>query len=428
MANNQSRPVSSALSLAMPPLSIDTKKDVRIGFLGPLSGKLKSWGEPGYHGCEIWKEHLNAAGGMLVGNRRYLVEIVPFDTGFDPDKALEGARELVLQHDVPLLIMVGGNDFSPELREFVNRHRILVTTTLPSDLSPDARTLIAPTEVHPIYNVTGVDWLKRNDPSLKTAAMCTQDDLHGLPSIATYRAAFEAAGIDLVAEHLFPVETSDFTGIVADLLAKKPDILCWDTAYEPFVHAMTVEAYRQGFEGALISCTCDDYAGLVEKTSREFMEGFVFQFPDFDDPKLNDPQIYFDDPAGFYDTFCTRFPDSWSAVSWEYVATLNLWKSAVERARTFDFATVIAAMKMGGRGKHVFGDAEWWGRELFGIDNALVGYWPVVTIQSGRARIVEFGSILDWWSKHSALLIRHMRELGLMWDQRSERAAEDRDG
>ena len=132
--------------------------------------------------------------------------------------------------------MVGGNDFSEQVRDFVNQQKTLVTTLLPSDLSPDARTLIAPTEVHPIYNVTGVDWLKRDEPTLKTVAMCTQDDAHGLPSIATYRAAFEAAGIDVVAERLFPIETTEFSSIVEDLMAHQPDILCWDTAYEPFVH------------------------------------------------------------------------------------------------------------------------------------------------------------------------------------------------
>jgi branched-chain amino acid transport system substrate-binding protein len=86
----------------------------------------------------------------------------------------------------------------------------------------------------------------------------------------------------------------------------------------------------------------------------------------------------------------------------------------------------MAMMKVGGRARNVFGDAIWWGRELFGIDNALVGYWPVVTIQNGRARIVEFGSILEWWSEHKDVLIRHMRKMGLMWDQREEKIAESR--
>lgn len=404
----------------MPRIKIETKKHARIGFLAPISGKLKSWAEPGYHGCLIWRDRVNALGGIQVRDRHYLVEILPFDTGFDPERALEGAKKLVLDDDVKLLVMVGGDDFSNEVRDFVTEQKTLVTTLLPSDLSPDARTLIAPCEVHPIYNVTGVDWLKRDNPNLRTAAMCTQDDAHGRPSIATYRAAFEAAGIELVAERLFPIETTEFSGIVQNLMAHKPDILCWDTAYEPFVHALTIEAFHHGFKGRLLSCTCDNYADLIAKTSPEFMENFIFQFPDFDDPRLNEAQINFAEPNEFYQEFCSRYSGTWSAVSWEYFSILEIWKSAVERARTFDTATVLAAMKVGGAGKHVFGDATWWGRDLFGIDNALVGYWPVVRIENGRARIVEFGSILDWWGKHSGLMIKHMREMDLMWDQRQK--------
>lgn len=418
--------MSSALSLAMPRLTIDTKKELKIGFLAPLSGKLKAWAEPGYHGCVIWKDRVNANGGVRVGNWRYLVDIVAFDTEFKPEIALKGARKLVLEDGVRLLTMLGGNDFTRPVRDFVNQQRMLVTTLLPSDLSPDAPTLIAPSEVHPIYNVTGVDWLKRHQPQIKTVAMCAQDDALGLPSIATYRAAFEAAGIELVAEHLFAAETSDFSHIVEKLMEQSPDLLCWDTAYEPFVHALTEEAFKRGFKGWLLSCTCDDYRELVTKTSMEFMGRFVFQFPDFDDPKLNDPRVNFVEPNSFYNEFCSRFPGTWSAVSWEYASSLELWKSAVERACTFEPLTVLAMMKLGGEGKHAFGDAIWWGRELFGIDNALVGDWPVVTIQDGRARIVEFGSITKWWSAHSALLIKHMRELHLMWDQREELLANGR--
>lgn len=415
--------LASALSLALPRTVVEADRSLKVGLLAPLSGKMKSWGEPGYLGCRIWQDWVNDSGGIRIGDRRYRVDVIAYDTEFKPDKALAGARKLLVDHGAELLMMLGGNDFSRPLRDFINHSKALVTTLLPSDLTQDARTLIAPCEVHPIYNVTGVDWLVRDDPSLKTVAMCTQNDEHGLPSIATYRAAFEAAGLELVEEILFPPQTSDLSSIIGRLLEKKPDVLCWDTAYEPFVHAMTVEAYKRGFEGRMISCTCDNYAALIEKTSPRFMEKFVFQFPDFDDPRLNELQINFHEPNRFYEEFCSRYPGAWSAVSWEYAAILQMWKSAVERVRTVEPLTVLAMMKVGGKGSHVFGTATWWGRELFGIDNALVSDWPVVTIRDGRARIVEFGSPLDWWNKHSELLIKHMRSLNLMWDQREERLA-----
>jgi branched-chain amino acid transport system substrate-binding protein len=423
MVARKRSPVASALAVAMRDFGLGSPTVLKIGFLAPLTGPLKSWALPGLNGSTIWIDRINGAGGLKVGSRKYMVELVQYDTVYQPELALLGAKKLILEDGVKLILMIGGNDLTPDVRRLISQHRMLVATLLPSDLSPDVPTLVAPSEVHPIYNVTGVDWLKRTNPGLKTVAMCAQRDLVGLPSIATYRAAFEAAGIELIAERLFDPEATDFGSIVDELMSGQPDILCWDTAYEPFVHALTVEAYKRGFDGKLLSCTCDNYAELIRRTSPEFMEGFVFQFPDFDDPRLNDAQVNFEDPGAFYDVFCRRFPGTWSAVSWEYASTLELWKRAVQRARTFEPFSVLATMKVGGIGQHAFGEAIWWGRELFGIDNALVGDWPVVAIVDGRARIQEFGSITDWWSKHSSTLVKHMRAMDLMWDQREHLAA-----
>lgn len=402
---------------------LGSPKVLKIGFLAPLSGPLMSWARPGLNGSAIWVQRNNQGGGLKVGNRRYMIELVEFDSKYDPDTALAGAKRLINDEGVKLLLMIGGDDISPQLRNLVRQHRMLVATLLPSDLSPDEPTLIAPSEVHPIYNVTGVEWLSRHRPHLRTAAMCAQRDMLGLPSIATYRAAFEAADIDLVAEELFEPDGADFGKIVERLMASNPDILCWDTAYEPFVHELTVEAFRRGFKGQLLSCTCDNYRELIARTSPEFMEGFIFQFPDFDDPRLNDPRINFENANAFYEEFCARFPGSWSAVSWEYASTLELWKRAAQRARTFEPFSVLAMMKVGGTGGHAFGEATWWGKDLFGIDNALVGDWPVVMIENGRARIQEFRSISAWWTVHRGTLVKHMRALDLMWDQREELTA-----
>ncbi len=406
-----------AVTTSLPRKPADAASTVKVGFLAPLSGDVVSWGEPGYQGCQIWTDWINAAGGLNIAGNRHKIELIAYDCQYHPDLALAGARKLVDEDGVKFLLMLGGDTYPP-VQSYLNQRKILASTNLPSDLSPDTPYLIAPAEVHPIYVVTGVDWLASERPHLKKVAMCAQRDSLGLPSIATYRAAFEAAGIDIVREIFFPASAVDFAGIVSSMLDTKPDILCWDTAYEPFVHGLTEEAFRQGFTGQIISCTADNYQAMIAQTSVEFMEGFVFQFPDFDDPALNSANVTFTKPNEFYDTFNHRFPGNWSAVAWVYTSILDLWKSAVETAGTVEPVSVLAAMKAGGRGAHAFGEAAWWGRELFGIDNALVGNWPVVEIRNGKARIAEYRSIPDWWDRNSELLVRHMRALGQMWDQR----------
>lgn len=409
-----------AMTASLPRYNMRARETVRIGVLAPLTGDASTWGRPGYEGCRIWADWVNAGGGLRIGGQRRLVEIVAFDDQYDPARAVHGVKQLVLEHGVKIILMLGG-DTVPVIADFLTRSRMLATTLLPSDLSPDIPYLIAPCEVHPIYVVTGVDWLAENRPELRTAALCAQKDAVGLPSLATYRAAFEAAGIGIVKEVLYTGAPDDPEAIVDAMLSAKPDILCWDTAYEPFVHALTEAAYRRGFRGQILSCTCDNYPALVARTSREFMEGFIFHFPDFDDPALDRLDIGFPRPGDFYAEFNRRFPGQWSAVSWEYCAILEMWRNAAEQIQTVEPAVVLSAMRMGGGSRNVFGEAHWWGRELFGVDNALVGSWPVVRITDGTARIVELRSVLSWWERHGQLLLRHMRACGQMWDQRLKR-------
>jgi len=391
---------------------------VKIGFLAPLTGDVAAWGKPGLDGCQIWADWANAAGGVDVGGTKYNVEFIAYDEEYDASKARAGATKLIKEDGVKFIMMLGGDPW-PGVQEIAARENMLVSTLLPSDLTPDTTTLIAPCEVHPIYNVTGVQWLAETDPTARTAVICAQEDALGLPSVATYLAAFEAAGIEMAADPLFfDPATTDFAPIMTSMMASNPDVICLDTAYADYVHPLCEQAFQQGFKGTIISCTADFYEKIIEKTSVEFMEGVIFQFPDFDDPALNQPQVNFQRPNDFYAEYIARHPGEWGAVSWEYASIMDLWVQGAQRAGSIEPLEVLAGMKQGGVGKHAFGEARWWGAELFGIDNALVGNWPVVVIQDGKAVIQEFKSIPLWWDEHSDLMIKHFEALGQMYYQR----------
>jgi len=397
-------------------------RPVRIGFFAPLTGPAQTWGLPGLLGCEIWADWINRAGGLLVGGRRHPVELVPFDAGSATGEAQAGVRALIGSGELAFLLALGGEPLGA-LLPLLTRTKTLAATLLPSDLSPDTPYLIAPSEIHPLYTVTAVDWLARNRPHLRRVALCTQEDAVGTPARAAYRAAFRAAGWQLTADLPYDPAKGDAGALVAAMMASGPQILCWGTSTAPMVHALTEAAFHAGFKGQILSCTIDDYPRLIARTSAGFLQGALFQFPDFDDPGLADRPFYFHRPAEFFADYNRRFPGRWSAVSWEYVAALDIWQAAVEAAGTTAAPSVLAAMKRAGRTETIFGAADWRGQELFGIAHALVGDWPVVEIDRGRARIVAFGSIPDWLSRHRGLMIEEMTALGQMWHQRAGRGA-----
>lgn len=410
---------ASAGSLGLSAKVFAQDKVIKIGFLAPLTGPVAAWGKPGLDGCQIWAEAVNAAGGVTLSDGAYMIEFIGYDNEYDPAKARTGATQLIREDGVKFVMMLGGDTW-PGAQPVADATGMLFSTLLPSDLGPDTTTLLAPAEVHPIYNVTGVEWMAETYPDLKTAVMCAQDDALGLPSVATYLAAFEAAGIEMQdAPLLFDPATTDFAPVVTKLLSTNPQIVCLDTCYSDYVHPIAEQLFQQGYDGQIISCTADFYEQMIEKTSAEFMEGFIFQFPDFDDPALEADDINFPNPNAFYAKYVERHPGEWGAVSWEYASIMDLWKAAAEKAGSAEPDAVLAAMKEGGTGRHAFGDADWWGKDLFGIDNALVGNWPVVAIEGGKARIKGFKSIPEWYDKHGELLKKHMTDYGQMWDQRN---------
>ncbi|WP_297778240.1 ABC transporter substrate-binding protein [uncultured Roseovarius sp.] len=411
-----------AIRSALPRFSVGMRKTLTIGFLAPLSGPVESWGLPGLNGCQIWVDWLNRAGGVLMGGRRFPVRLEAYDCGYDGAEALTGARHLVQEHDAALVMMLGGDSFT-EVRDYLMGQKVLTSSLLTSDLSPDTPYLIAPGESLPIYTVTAVEWIAKHRPDIRTVALCAQTDALGLPALAAYRAAFKAVGIEIVEEIRYDPGTASAPEVVAPMLAASPDMLCWCTSYTPMVHAMTEFAYLQGYDGQILSCTADCYEQLIALTSAEFMEGFLFQFPDFDDPALAEKAFFFNQPQAFYEEYNRRFPGSWTAVSWEYAAILDIWQSAVERAGTVNSVSVLAAMRQLGEVNHAFGPAQWWGQDMFGLNHTLIGDWPVVQIQGGKARIVDFGSIPEWLARHEALLRAEMAALGQLWHQRHGQGA-----
>jgi branched-chain amino acid transport system substrate-binding protein len=75
----------------------DVPKTLKIGVLGVMSGHARSWGMTNRYCAEVTAQIYNEQGGLLVDGVRYPIEIIAFDTEFDPVKAAEGARYLIAQ-------------------------------------------------------------------------------------------------------------------------------------------------------------------------------------------------------------------------------------------------------------------------------------------------------------------------------------------
>lgn len=407
--------VATTSALAMPSVLRAANKIVKVGALAPLTGDLALWGVPAKNGAEVWANQVNKAGGINVKGERYDVQVVSFDGAYIAEKTLQGARAFVDQ-DVKYTMVIGGDDWSA-LQDFSNRNKMLTSTLYVSDLNPNSKYLLAPVEVHPFYFGLGVEYLRKVEPTLKTAALCAQDDVTGRTSLAYWRAGFDAHGFEIVSDTYFDNSTTDFAPVVSSMLQAKPDTVCIDTTYPSVALLLVEQLFTQGYKGRILHAGLELLPDMVARTSKEFMEGSIAFFPRFDDPSINASASGFPDAAGFYKQFEKEFPKQWNNTSWEFPACLEVWKQGVETAGTFEPDELLASLKANPP-KHIFGAAKWWGKELFGIDNALVGNWPIVAVKDAKVEIVEIGDQAAWFEAHKAIVEKRFREENLMPDQK----------
>ena len=395
------------------PMSIfaASNKTIKVGMNIPMTGDYAPWGLPGLYGCQIVADDLNAAGGVDIGGEKHKIEIVSYDHAYDIEKAVQGYKKMVSEDDAEMVMMLGGATVGAVM-PWGERKDVFTTTLLCSDITPDTEHLVATCESHPLYVVTGVEWLAKNHPDAKTAVIVTNNDVeYGLQAAATFQAAFEVAGIEVVDMNLHGFDVTDFAPIVSSVLAKNPDIFCMATSF--YTTALMEQLFHQGFKGQIISTTLDYHEEVIAKTSEDFVNGTIHQFPAFDDPKLTGKDIHFPDPAGFDKEYLKRHPNDWSAVSWEYPAIMLNWLEGAKAAGSTDSNKVLKALLSNPNPEFVFGGGKWWGKELWGRDNVIIGRWPVVVIEGGKNRIQEFASVSDWLDKHSDVLIKYMKSHGL---------------
>ena len=387
------------------------QKTIKIGMNIPMTGDYAPWGLPGLYGCQIVADDINAAGGVKIGGDNYAIELVSYDHGYDIEKAVQGYKKMVSEDEVSLVMMLGGATVGAVI-PWGQRKKVLTTTLLSSDVTPDTEYLLASCESHPLYVVTSVEWLARNHPDARTAVIVTNNDVeYGLQAAATFQAGFEVAGIDVVDMNLHGFDVTDFAPIVSSVLAKKPDIFCMATSF--YTTPLMEQLYHQGFKGKVITTTLDYHEEVIAKTSEEFVNGTIHNFPSFDDPKLAEAGINFPNPGKFDSEFRKRHPNDWSAVSWEYPAIMLHWLEGAKAAGSIDSTSVLKALKSNPNPAHAFGPGKWWGKELWGRDNIVIGRWPVVVIEGGKTRIQEFGSVTGWLDKHTDVLIKYMKSHGL---------------
>jgi branched-chain amino acid transport system substrate-binding protein len=393
---------------------------VNIGFLAALSGPDAGWGLPGLTGNQMFVDEVNAEGGLDVCGERYPLNMITFDDEAIGSKALQGARQLVLQHDVKFISAIGGNP-ADAVHPFLTQRKVIYASLISTDIKPDRPYLIAGGDVTPRIDMLRPWYHKMVNPGAQRWAVLSQDDTIGQTSQAWEVASAKADGWDVVYDQHYSLDTQDFAPIVTAVLATNPDVVSLNLSYPDFVVQIVEQLYSQGFEGR-ISANYLDTESILQKVPGEYLEGAVDSFPLFDDPWWGSESFQ----HRFYDQWMERYgpggPEDVkreiTGIDWDHVIMLRLWAEGVQLACSFDPDKVLEALRAQESIETILGPGKMRGEDMWGLDNMISPPIPINEVRNGVKRIQAHVAFENWFEPRKDQIIQGVEEKGQMWHQR----------
>lgn len=259
---------------------------LKIGFIGNFGWEL---GLDTLKGIEIMAEADNKAGGISVGDKKYQVEIISYDSAMDQAKAIAAANRLIFKDKVKYII--SDPLYIPALLQITDPNKILLIAGTPGkeNLKPEWHYswMTAGTNFQVYANVV---WFVKNYPKeAKNWVIVYPDNATG--RMAAEDIVKPVNNIIGVAPEMvsYPDGTMDFSAIATTVTNMKPSVV---TAYGMGTNeaCQCIKALRSsGYKGLLFGTTQSIVYLLVDIMPLDQIEGLlagadVFQF----DPPLTE--------------------------------------------------------------------------------------------------------------------------------------------
>ena len=246
------------LLIFLPPASGQEK--VKIGVITPLTGAIAHSGKDHLIGAEIAADRINAAGGVKVGEKRYLLEIVALDDQYKPDLTVTAVRRM-LGSGVKIISTLGTGQSMAAL-ELADPEGFLLLhiSTGPSTTAKGVKMGVRIPSTMDSYASSSADALLTLRPQVEKVGVIWNTDPGHKAWGEIFSRTWTGHGKKIVSsEGIDFRKVTDFYPVLSKTLPLKPDALLVITMDEPL--SMVVKQARElGYQGYFIA-----YEGTGDK-------------------------------------------------------------------------------------------------------------------------------------------------------------------
>ncbi|HZY13896.1 MAG TPA: amino acid ABC transporter substrate-binding protein [Beijerinckiaceae bacterium] len=218
---------ATAAGLALAASPAFAAEPIRIGFAMSLTGPNAGAGKMFLVGREIWRDEVNAKGGLLGRP----VEFVYYDDQSNPS-LVPGIYSKLLDADKVDLVVspFATNQIAPAMPVIMQKKMTFMAlfgTGVNDDFKYDRYFQILPNgpDGNRSFSTGFFEAAMNMDPKPRTVALAGEDSEFGHNILLGARANAEKAGLKIVYDRGFPPNAADHTPIVRAIQASEPDIV-----------------------------------------------------------------------------------------------------------------------------------------------------------------------------------------------------------
>jgi branched-chain amino acid transport system substrate-binding protein len=212
---------------ALAPAPAYTADPIKIGFSMPLTGGLSGGGKSVILAFELWKEDVNAKGGLLGRP----VELVYYDDQSAPGQVPGIYSKLLDVDKVDLVVSsYATNQIAPAMPIVMQRNLVFMAlfgTGVNDNFNYDKYFQILPngkdTRLAPSFGF--LETAMTMDPKPQTIALVAADAEYAQTVIAGARESVKRLGLKVVYDRSYPPTSVDYTPIVRAIQATNPDVV-----------------------------------------------------------------------------------------------------------------------------------------------------------------------------------------------------------
>ena len=217
---------AAAISFGAVSLTCNAATPIRVGAPLPLTGALSPEGLKLQQGYELWKEIVNAGGGIVVGGDKRPIEILYYDYQSATPKAVQLAEKLATDDKVDFMFSPFGSGASKAASTVSERYGI--PTIAPTASSVEVydqgyKNLFGTFTANDTLSEPLAELVKAKAPGVKTIAILARNDLYPLALGGEFEKSAKKRGLNVVYFGKYAINTLDHASALTEIKATKPD-------------------------------------------------------------------------------------------------------------------------------------------------------------------------------------------------------------